>query len=343
LARARDQFRRSDVKAWGAAALLCVGAAVVSATTSAALPGSLFHSLHLSRLDAPAAPVATAPVVAVQPVPAQTVAAQKQIAAIESEEARLRAANADLQSKLEQATAESHALVQRVGALEASLPKLADAISARPAVVLDPSIVTGSIGLPASRFAGGLSGSASVEADATALQAMPEMSPAASSWAAAYMVSPAATRVASLAADVPTAPVPLAARRPDPIVEAAIAPVRTAPPDAVPAPATSTAGETTATAKPDVRAIGVAIGAPVPPATALVAWQGLAAKVGILLVGTSPLLADDPAGGDGKVLVAGPLPDIATAGKLCASIDRAGLTCTPMPYVGSPLQAAVSD
>ncbi|MGN6103238.1 MAG: hypothetical protein ACTHOR_19035, partial [Devosia sp.] len=91
-----------------------------------------------------------------------------------------------------------------------------------------------------------------------------------------------------------------------------------------------------------VKAVGVAIGAPVRPDGALAAWQVLAAKVGILLVGTSPLLADDPAGSNGKVLVAGPLPDVPAAARLCAEIDRAGISCTPMPYVGGPITAAGS-
>jgi hypothetical protein len=90
----------------------------------------------------------------------------------------------------------------------------------------------------------------------------------------------------------------------------------------------------------DVKAIGIAIGGPVQPASALPAWQALASKVGLQLVGTSPLLADDPAGGKGKVLVAGPIGSIAVATQLCSEIDRAGLTCTPMPYVGSELTAA---
>jgi 2-oxoglutarate dehydrogenase E2 component (dihydrolipoamide succinyltransferase) len=160
------------------------------------------------------------------------------------------------------------------------------------------------------------------------------------------MTSPAARSPANLDSPL-SSPVPLAAAtRPDPIVEAAISPDPATP--ASPAPAAASPAAIPAAAPPaanpvaaspgNVRSIGVAVGAPVTPSAALSAWQGLAAKIGILLVGTSPLLADDPAGGDGKVLVAGPLPDIATAGKLCADVDRAGITCTPMPYVGSPLQ-----
>jgi len=102
-------------------------------------------------------------------------------------------------------------------------------------------------------------------------------------------------------------------------------------------PATTTVANANPPAKADVRAVGVAIGAPVQPGNALAAWQDLASKVGVMLVGMSPLLAEDPAGGGGKVLVAGPVASIAAATALCGKIDDTGLTCTPMPYVGADL------
>jgi hypothetical protein len=89
--------------------------------------------------------------------------------------------------------------------------------------------------------------------------------------------------------------------------------------------------------KADVRAIGIAIGNPVTPASALASWQQIAGQVGVLLVGTSPLLAADPAGSTGRVLVAGPIPSIAAATALCGKVEAAALSCTPMPYVGAAL------
>jgi hypothetical protein len=89
--------------------------------------------------------------------------------------------------------------------------------------------------------------------------------------------------------------------------------------------------------KADVRAIGVAVGSPTTPAAALASWQQIAERVGVLLVGTSPLLAADPAGSSGKVLVAGPIPSIAAATALCGKIEAAALSCMPMPYVGAAL------
>ena len=142
----------------------------------------------------------------------------------------------------------------------------------------------------------------------------------------------------------PGAAAPIPSRpwlRPDVITEGAIAPSD----GNATASGASTAPTQTAAVEPppatgNVTSIGVAIGAPVQPSDALVAWQALAAKVGILLVGTSPLLADDPAGSAGKVLVAGPLPSIANATALCANITRAGVTCMPMPYVGMAVTAS---
>jgi hypothetical protein len=106
----------------------------------------------------------------------------------------------------------------------------------------------------------------------------------------------------------------------------------------------STAGAIAAPAhrpKPDVKAIGIAIGNPVTADSALANWQQIAGNVGVLLVGTSPLLADDPSGA-GKVLVAGPLPGIAAATALCNKIEAAAISCMPMPYVGTELNAAAS-
>ncbi|HTJ59349.1 MAG TPA: hypothetical protein VL418_17580 [Devosiaceae bacterium] len=92
--------------------------------------------------------------------------------------------------------------------------------------------------------------------------------------------------------------------------------------------------------KANARQIGIAVGAPVEPGSALGAWQDLASKIGVMLVGTSPLLADDPGGSGGKVLVAGPIPDISKAAELCAKVDATGVGCTPMPYVGTDLLPA---
>ena len=81
---------------------------------------------------------------------------------------------------------------------------------------------------------------------------------------------------------------------------------------------------------------GIALGFPVTADAAEAQWQEMLAQVGTMLVGLSPVLADKE-GADGKVLVAGPLLDKASAIELCARMDKAGIPCEPTDYAGQPL------
>lgn len=81
---------------------------------------------------------------------------------------------------------------------------------------------------------------------------------------------------------------------------------------------------------------GIALGFPVAPEAAEAQWQEMLAQVGTMLVGLSPVLADKE-GSDGKVLVAGPLLDKASAIELCARMDKLGVPCEPTDYAGQPL------
>lgn len=87
---------------------------------------------------------------------------------------------------------------------------------------------------------------------------------------------------------------------------------------------------------PDGSAPGIALGFPVQPDTAEAQWQELLAQVGTMLVGLSPVLADQD-GTDGKIIVAGPMVDRASAIELCARLDRAGVPCEPTSYAGQPV------
>lgn len=86
----------------------------------------------------------------------------------------------------------------------------------------------------------------------------------------------------------------------------------------------------------DAPAPGVALGFPVQPDAAEAQWQELLAQVGTMLVGLSPVLADQD-GSDGKVLVAGPMVDKASAIELCARMDKVGVPCEPTSFVGEPV------
>lgn len=86
----------------------------------------------------------------------------------------------------------------------------------------------------------------------------------------------------------------------------------------------------------DGAAPGVALGFPVQAQAAEAQWQELLAQVGSMLVGLSPVLADKD-GTDGKVIVAGPMVDRASAIDLCARLGRAGVPCEPTSFVGQPV------
>lgn len=87
---------------------------------------------------------------------------------------------------------------------------------------------------------------------------------------------------------------------------------------------------------PDGSAPGIALGFPVQADTAEAQWQELLAQVGTMLVGLSPVLADQD-GADGKIIIAGPMIDRASAIELCARLDRAGVPCQPTSYAGQPV------
>lgn len=86
----------------------------------------------------------------------------------------------------------------------------------------------------------------------------------------------------------------------------------------------------------DGDAYGVALGAKVDAYGASTLWTTINAKVGTLMIGLTPVLADE-ASGTGKYLVAGPLPGFAQARDLCARLAPVGIPCRPVPFVGTPL------
>lgn len=89
----------------------------------------------------------------------------------------------------------------------------------------------------------------------------------------------------------------------------------------------------------DPSAFGVALGEPVLATAARAQWANLEGKVGTLLLGLAPLLTNDPSTA-GTRLVAGPVNSLAQAQSLCGNFDRVGISCTPLPFIGTPLPAA---
>jgi hypothetical protein len=86
----------------------------------------------------------------------------------------------------------------------------------------------------------------------------------------------------------------------------------------------------------DGDAYGVVLGIATDAYGAPAAWAALQMKVGTLLIGLSPVLADD-SDGTGKHLVAGPLAGFAEARELCGRLAPVGIPCRPAPFAGTPL------
>jgi hypothetical protein len=108
-------------------------------------------------------------------------------------------------------------------------------------------------------------------------------------------------------------------------------PAPTAAPQPIPEPI-----ETTASLPPfsDVK-FGIAIGSAVPHDQAPAAWEDLSLKLGPLLLGLEPLLADGTVGDD-KYIIAGPLEQMTDATNICGRLERVSIPCQPMPYKGTP-------
>jgi hypothetical protein len=87
---------------------------------------------------------------------------------------------------------------------------------------------------------------------------------------------------------------------------------------------------------PDGSHFGVALGFPVAETDGEAQWQGLMAKVGTLLLGLWPVVADAEVG-DGKLVIAGPLSTETQAAELCGRLDLVGIPCKPVPFKGEPL------
>jgi len=81
---------------------------------------------------------------------------------------------------------------------------------------------------------------------------------------------------------------------------------------------------------------GIAIGPQVTVKDAYLAWKDITNKVGPLLLGLGPLLSGN-AGAEQQRLVAGPITDQAHAEELCQRMERVGISCLTVPYVGRAL------
>jgi hypothetical protein len=87
---------------------------------------------------------------------------------------------------------------------------------------------------------------------------------------------------------------------------------------------------------PDSSAFGIALGPPIDADEGEDTWRSMSNKVGTLLLGMGPLLANVE-GGAGKRLVVGPITSEAEARQLCGRMAKVGIACASVPFIGTPL------
>lgn len=127
MAQISEQFTPSDVSAWGIAALVCAGLAVLGANVAALVPSSALNALHTPRNDA-----------------ASLTQLRQQVVELRSQTAQLRRQNEILVTRFSLQEQSGNEVVRRVGALEVSMPALAES---RPlGITVDHSVTTAAIG-----------------------------------------------------------------------------------------------------------------------------------------------------------------------------------------------------
>ncbi|KKB12765.1 hypothetical protein VE25_05305 [Devosia geojensis] len=239
---------------WGVVALASMGLAVIAANISALVPATALSGLHATRFGG----------VSVEELRAD-------LASLRQETAELRRENGELVARFSLSERAGTAATRRIGALEASLPHLLEALSAGPAV---DRTTTASIGTPADEL---------IDAEGGAMRVV---------------------RTPLFASTADDQPMP--------------APVETA--------AFTPNGE---------GRFGIAVGPSITPAQVGATWDDLARTLGPTILGLAPLVADEMGGG--KRIVLGPAADLAEATTLCGRLERASVSCQPMPYTGTPL------
>jgi hypothetical protein len=127
VAKASEQFRQSDVTVWGIVALFCGALAVLSANVSALLPPDILAGLHKTRIQGSSIEQLRADMVG-----------------LNMQSVRMRQENKTLLTRFALQEQAGNATLQRIGALEASMPKLIEALSTTAEI--DRSALTAAIG-----------------------------------------------------------------------------------------------------------------------------------------------------------------------------------------------------
>lgn len=105
-----------------------------------------------------------------------------------------------------------------------------------------------------------------------------------------------------------------------------------APSQPLPSPIQSTASTEIAGAG----GYGIAVGPALAAEQAPEAWRDYSIKLGPLLFGLAPRLAEESNSEDVRI-IAGPINQMAEASSLCQRLERISVACMPVPYAGTPL------
>ncbi|WP_224702230.1 hypothetical protein [Devosia aquimaris] len=127
MAKASEQFRQSDVTTWGIVALVLGGIAVLGANVSAIVPSTILGGLHKTRIEG-----------------ASVDQLRRQVADLRDQTNQLRRENGVLATRFALAEQQGNQVVQRVGALEVSLPRILESTASGQRI--DRSSMTASIG-----------------------------------------------------------------------------------------------------------------------------------------------------------------------------------------------------
>ncbi|WP_108398938.1 SPOR domain-containing protein [Devosia submarina] len=127
MARASEQFRQSDAALWGVVALVSCAIAVMGANVSALIPSSVLGGLHRTRIEG-----------------ASLEQLRLQVADLRQQSVELKRENAQLLTRFALEEQQNNEVVQRVGALEVSLPRIMEAMPEGGGI--DRSTITSSIG-----------------------------------------------------------------------------------------------------------------------------------------------------------------------------------------------------
>ena len=297
MANRKSSIEQSDVTFWGVGAMIFGAIAVLSTSLGAVLPQSLWVGLHANRLEG-----------------GNLNQLRAEVTHLRDQQLQMSRQTTQLRSRLMVSERSRGTMVQRVGALESTIPMLLEVVP--PGTEIDRTTFTASINEPEDK-----SISFEAEGGTVTLSQRPMFeSPV-----------PEIPTVQALPQPLSVVPAPLETLEQAPDTpENLVASTPTGDTDAILLMELASEGE----ANLMQTEFGIAIGEAVTLENADAKWVELSAKVGTLLFGLSPAVSD-PSGDGSNHIVLGPIADYAEAEMLCLRITRVGIKCLPIQFDNS--------